>query len=128
MRGAWLFCAPIRTIISHLEAIEPLVLWRGDGARRLVLEDLDDLVLGRGVVEGGDADLRHEVARDLAAVERVLARDDQLARRRRRLEAARPDDGCSQVHRRGMVDGRDGGMGRKGKGWGGMGRDGEGGE
>ena len=80
-------------VCSHLQAVKPFVLWWRHGARRLVLVDLDDLVLRVGVEERGNADLGDEIAGDLAAVERVLARDDQLSGWRVRLEPARAHNG-----------------------------------
>ena len=96
-------------VCSHLQAVKPLVLGWRHGARRLVLVDLDDLVLRVGVEERGDADLGDKIAGDLAAVERVLARDDQLPGWRVRLEPARAHNGVIDARGAQVPDGRIGG-------------------
>mmetsp|Transcript_22863 Transcript_22863/g.90672 ORF Transcript_22863/g.90672 Transcript_22863/m.90672 type:complete len:320 (-) Transcript_22863:234-1193(-) len=64
---------------------------------RVVFDDLDDLVLRRGVKQRRDDDVGDVVARDLARVERVLLGDFERARRRLRLEPAGAHDGVLQT-------------------------------
>merc|ERR1719502_268569 len=63
----------------------------------LALDDLHDLLRSLPVGQRLDADVGHEVARDLAGVQRVLLRYFERARRRLRLQAARSYNGIIQT-------------------------------
>ena len=73
---------------------------RGLDRRRpaaLALDDLHDLLRGLPVGQRLDADVGHEVAGDLAGVQRVLLRYFERARRRLRFEPSGPHDRVVQA-------------------------------
>mmetsp|Transcript_19051 Transcript_19051/g.59951 ORF Transcript_19051/g.59951 Transcript_19051/m.59951 type:complete len:245 (-) Transcript_19051:275-1009(-) len=70
----------------HLQPVEDAILRI---AVLVALDNLNHLVARLAVKERGDAHVGDEIARDLARVERVLAADEERARRRVRLEPAR---------------------------------------
>mmetsp|Transcript_31562 Transcript_31562/g.66083 ORF Transcript_31562/g.66083 Transcript_31562/m.66083 type:complete len:364 (-) Transcript_31562:196-1287(-) len=63
------------------------------GLRLLVLDNLQHLVARLPIRQARDANVRHQIPRNLAGIQRILAADPELSRGRLGLQPPRPHDG-----------------------------------